>query len=536
MERGFSVALSRWRDILEPGRISIDPETRALAERATYAHTRVVQAVLRPGSVAQVQAVLRVATETGVPVHVASTGRNWGLGSRLPVRSPSVLLSLSDLDRILAFDARLGTITVQPGVSFAGVDAFLEEQGAGLYLAPTGGPAEGSPLANALERGDGYGPLGARADAIAGLEVVLPTGEIVRTGYRRFPGSALSGTHKHGVGPMLDGLFTQSNLGIVTEATLWLQPKPACFQGFSCVPKADGGLAGLLDAAQPLVLSGTLPPCTLTAWNRHKRAAMAMTFPTTRGDGASPPTAAASAGFPPWMVSGSLHADSFAIGRAQRDLVRDRLGPHGDGLTFYDAENPPRGQAGRFPSYVSSGINPRTAYWRKPALPEGPPFDVEADRCGVLWLCPGAPFRGEDVARAATTSETRADRHGFEAHVGLVAMSGRAVNLFVALMFDLDVAGESDRAMACHDEMMAALVADGCLPYRLGVQSMAAPPPAEGAYDAVLGRIRRVMDPSGILAPGRYEFGDVCSAPAPATGSDDGRASPARANRRESRP
>jgi hypothetical protein len=52
---------------------------------------------------------------------------------------------------------------------------------------------------------------------------------------------------------------------------------------------------------------------------------------------------------------------------------------------------------------------------------------------------------------------------------------------------------------------LRALIALGHYPYRLGIQSMHALPPARGAHDLFLNRIRRVLDPHGIIAPGRYE-------------------------------
>ncbi len=58
--------------------------------------------------------------------------------------------------------------------------------------------------------------------------------------------------------------------------------------------------------------------------------------------------------------------------------------------------------------------------------------------------------------------------------------------------------------MACHDDMMRKLCSDGFVPYRLGVQSMGALPPSEGAYDRLVGSLKTLLDPDEILAPGRY--------------------------------
>ncbi|MCP4306205.1 MAG: FAD-binding oxidoreductase, partial [bacterium] len=434
-----------------------------------------------------------------------STGKNWGLGSRLPVRSPSVLVDLSGMNRILDFDETLGTITVQPGVTFAQIDGFLAQRHSNLFLAPTGGSPDASLLANALERGDGNGIYGDRANAVAGLEVVLPNGDIVHTGFRRFGQGRLAATHRYGVGPALDGLFFQSNLGVVTEATCWLQPKPAYFQGFSCTLASDAELPGLLNAVRDLTLSGTIPSGSFAVWNRYKRLAAKTTYRDDAIGGKTPLSPEQLGAKATWMASCSLYADSQAIGRAQRELVQAMLGGLVEQIRFFDRDHPPSGFSGTFPAFTSTGANLRTAYWRKSEVPDGP-LDLDRDRCGVLWLCPAAPFCGETITEIFTLSESLALAQGFEAHLGLNPTSGRSVNIFIALMFDLDLVGESEKAMACHDALMAALVARGHLPYRLGVQSMHAVPQGAGAYARLLNEIRQVVDPCGILAPGRYAF------------------------------
>jgi 4-cresol dehydrogenase (hydroxylating) len=74
----------------------------------------------------------------------------------------------------------------------------------------------------------------------------------------------------------------------------------------------------------------------------------------------------------------------------------------------------------------------------------------------------------------------------------------------VSITYDRDVPGEDERAMQCHDELLARLVAAGFLPYRLGVHSQGKLPPRKPGSQALLDRIKAAVDPNGILAPGRY--------------------------------
>ena len=87
----------------------------------------------------------------------------------------------------------------------------------------------------------------------------------------------------------------------------------------------------------------------------------------------------------------------------------------------------------------------------------------------------------------------------------MVAQTERTVYLFPLVVYDRDVAGEDARARACHDALLAELAALGYLPFRLGIQSMRALPPSNDDFGAVLRRIRQVLDPHGIIAPGRYD-------------------------------
>ena len=123
-------------------------------------------------------------------------------------------------------------MTVEAGVTFNQLHAYLSEQNSGLFMSVTGSSGTASLIGNLVERGIGRGPYGDRFAHVCALEVVLPTGETVRTGFDRFDHAKSNRLHRWGVGPYVDGLFTQSSLGIVTRATIWLLPLPQHFQTF----------------------------------------------------------------------------------------------------------------------------------------------------------------------------------------------------------------------------------------------------------------------------------------------------------------
>ena len=79
--------------------------------------------------------------------------------------------------------------------------------------------------------------------------------------------------------------------------------------------------------------------------------------------------------------------------------------------------------------------------------------------------------------------------------------------LIPLIIFDRDDGEDDTRALACHDELLARLNELGYLPHRLGIQSMRGTPECIDGFEATIARLKQLLDPNGILAPGRYDFG-----------------------------
>ena len=94
----------------------------------------------------------------------------------------------------------------------------------------------GSVIGNTLDHGITYMPYGVDMAMQCGMEVVLPNGELMRTGMGAMPGNRSWNLYKRGLGPTPDQLFMQSNFGIVTKMGVWLMPDPrsTCRSGCGC--------------------------------------------------------------------------------------------------------------------------------------------------------------------------------------------------------------------------------------------------------------------------------------------------------------
>jgi FAD/FMN-containing dehydrogenase len=202
-------------------------------------------AALAPENVEQVQKIVRIANHYKIPLYPISTGRNLGYGGSAPNASGNVVLDLKRMNRVLEVNENNAYALVEPGVSYFDLYRHIEERGLKVWL-DVPDPGWGSPMGNSLDRGGGYTTHQFRNhfDAHCGMEIVLANGELLRTGMGAMPGSKAWQQYKTGFGPAIDGIFSQSNFGIVTKMGFWLMPQPdAYYTGSVLVPRHNDLIA-----------------------------------------------------------------------------------------------------------------------------------------------------------------------------------------------------------------------------------------------------------------------------------------------------
>ncbi|NEQ87395.1 MAG: FAD-binding oxidoreductase, partial [Moorea sp. SIO2I5] len=260
-------ALEAWVNILGSENVLTSEVEVTAREKATFATTPKILGVIKPSNRQEVQASVKIANQYKIRLYPISCGKNWGLGSRVPVQSNSIIIDLSRMNQIIDYSEKLAYVTVEPGVTFRQLYEYLQQQSSNLLVSEIGGSPEASLIGNALERGDGAGTCGDRSANSCALEVVLPTGEFIQTGFRHFAQAKTASIYKWGVGPYLDGLFSQSNLGIVTQMTLFLAPKPKYFQTFFCTINQLETIEKLVDNIQDLISQGVIQENCFWFWN-----------------------------------------------------------------------------------------------------------------------------------------------------------------------------------------------------------------------------------------------------------------------------
>ena len=525
----YGSAIRQWAGAIGSDYVITSAADLRAAETGTFATGHSIPAIIRPADRAEVQECLRIANRWRVPVYPVSSGRNWGYGSRVPASDGCVLLELGRMNRIIDFNESLGYVTVEPGVTQAQLQAFLAERRSNLWMDSTGASPHCSLVGNAVERGFGHTPYGDHFAHTSNLEVVLPEGEVIETGFGRYPGAHASPVYRWGVGPILDGLFSQSNFGVVTRMTLWLMPAPEYFQAYYFKCETEAGLPELIDALRPLRMNGTIRSSSHIA-NDYKVLSALQQYPWEETRGETPLTGALMPKFRKelrigaWNGSGALYGTRAQVKEARR-LLRLALRGKATDLQFLDDRK--LAMAARFAGVYQrlTGWNLRrtlavlrpvyglmkgiptehplaSTYWRKRTAPPAQ-MDPDRDGCGLLWCSPVAPNDGRHAARISDLAGEALLGGGFEPAISMTVLTDRTLSCIVSLCWDRAIPGEDEKAMASYRELLDRLAREGYHSYRLSVGAMCAMG-ADGEYHQVLSAIKHCLDPNGVLAPGRY--------------------------------
>lgn len=223
------------------------------------AEERRASAAVAPRSVEQVQQIVRVANRYKIPIQPISTGKNLGYGGSAPGYSGAVVVDLKRMNRVIEVNDRRHFAIVEPGVSYFDLYHYIQERKLRVWIdCPE--PGWGSVMGNALDRGVGWttGYFRDHFGSHCGLEVVLPNGELMRTGMGALPNADTFAQFPYGFGPSVDGLFAQGNFGIVTKMGIWLQPEPEAYSTIKVMVRRRRDLIALVDVINQLEHGGLI--------------------------------------------------------------------------------------------------------------------------------------------------------------------------------------------------------------------------------------------------------------------------------------
>lgn len=450
-----------WRSLqrqLPAGELRLDPATcEAHAGDQWFARHR-PEAVALPRSTASVAKILRFAHEHRLPVTPRGAGHGY-VGGCVPVQG-GLVLSLDRMNHIREIHPGDFVAVVQPGVRTQTLQDAVEAQG--LFYPPD--PASRSECSiggNIVTNAGGPRCLkyGVTRDYVLGLEVVLADGTVVRLGSR---------THKNKTGFELARLFVGSEgmLGVVTEATLKLLPRPP---DRACLCVGYGSMRAAARAIRAIFAAGLLP-CALEV------------------------------------------ADRFTLAAAQRRTGSRRL-EGCEALIIVELDGQPRTVRAELRLVEAAARNAETRFVQRA---------LGAAACEQLWQIrrefsyalrdTGLTKLNEDIVVPRSRledlfrfAERLQRRHGLP-----VACFGHAGdgNIHVNVMVDRAQPGAEARSEAALDELFAQVLAWGGVvtgEHGVGLAKKRWWPQAASAEVRALHRcIKKALDPQGILNPGKF--------------------------------
>lgn len=229
--------LKNLADIVGAEYVSSDPNTLLAYSRDTsFSAAGVPQYVVKPKNTGEVQQIIKLANELGVPVTPCSSRVHF-YGNAIP-KLGGIVLDLQRMNKILEFDQYNKMVRVEPGVTWGQLQAEMAQYKM-MALSPLLPHPFKSVLTSHLEREPMLIPKFEYASPMVTLEIVLPEGEVMRSGSACVPGfpdkSFAEGVNPGGPGNMSYQWFlqgAQGTMGVATWAKIKVAPRPAIDKTF----------------------------------------------------------------------------------------------------------------------------------------------------------------------------------------------------------------------------------------------------------------------------------------------------------------
>ena len=470
--------LARLREVVGPDAIRTDADTLSeFGADMTENEPGRADAVVSVRDLDQLREVVALAAELRVPLTPRVAGTNLG-GLTIPARGGWVL-HLAEMNRIVELNTEDMVAVVEPGVTFAQLAEAMERCEPRLTIGFPLSPPDTSVAANCLL--DGLGNLslrhGAMGDWVAGLEVVRADGSLLRTGV-----GALGVPVPFGRAPLPDltGLFLswQGTTGIVSKLAVHLWPEPAFRErGFILAYDREATFRALRELPRLDVLDDlgglSWPPGKMLFGVHHPR----------ERDPAEPE-------FFFYLDYGAMTRELL---RAKRRAVRRFLaGLRRGGLRIED------------PIDISDLVRLEPRLEPLARFPARLDFLLDHPDGGLTWVGTYGPM--SRFARACERGMEIVARHGFPPTIVARPMKGGhfGVLRFIQIFRRNDPA-DVDRVRRCNEELCDALIEDGFVMYKTpGWAVERYRPRLDAGFHRLSSEVKAVLDPDGILNPGRW--------------------------------
>ncbi len=473
--------LNSYRDTYSPGDIDATAPSAAVA----------------PKDVTEVQKILAVARKYKIPLWTVSTGRNYGYGGAAPRKAGCVVLDLKRMNRIIEVNEKHAYAVVEPGVSYHELYQHLKQRDIKLWPDPAA-PAWGGVLGNTADRGVGYTPYGEHFTVQCGMQVVLADGTVVETGMGSTANASTRNLYKYGHGAWVDGIFTQSNFGVITQMGVWLLPEPPGYRPYMVTFPEEDDIHQITELVRPLKISMLIPNAATTVgliWEAAVKVSKAQYY---TGSGVMPDSArrkmAADLDIGNWNFYGALYGPDPIMDN-NWEVIKESFSQV-PGAKFYFAEDRKGDAAFDYRAKLMRGIPNMTEF-------------------GLLnWLGPGShvdfspmsPVTGDGALQQFHFMRDTCHKFGVD-YIGEFLIGWRDMHHVLMLVFKRDDEAHKRVIKELFEVLVDEATSKGYGEYRTHLDYM---DKISGTYNwnnRALARvneaIKDALDPDGILSPGK---------------------------------
>lgn len=484
--------------------------------------------------------ILKLANTLKFNLYPVGTNKNWGYGSfNVCTGRPNIILDLAQLCTITGTDKELGLVTLEPGVTQQNLYDFLIKNKWDYMVPVTGAGPKAGIVSNVLERGYGITPHNDHFYACTALKAFIPHPELCERQYEsaisafdKSESDFIDKSYKWGLGPYIDGLFTQSNLGIVSEMTIRLAPKPDHFSAFYLrvfnehqfeetvafvkdILKNYAGIVGSINIMdrRRLICITTENPNGLE--NNEIMSEKQIKDIATENH------------LPHWLVVGSVYGDKEVVKAAKKVFKRKakaigsvlfsnskriKLATHV--LKFLPKVTFIKKTMSQLASLqegtdIMLGIPNQVAlplpYWRNPRVRpnKGKELSPSKDGCGLLWYAPLIKMTADSLNAFVTFVREVTPKYGFEPLITFTNLKHDCVDSTIPIVFDLHQPEQIKNAHDCLNELIHKGAVLGFVPYRLDVKQQQRLDEKHMFWQTT-NLIKEAFDPNKVLSPGRY--------------------------------
>lgn len=506
--------------------------------KTTFSKPISLDAAVKVQSSAEVCELTALANKLSFHLYPVSSAKNWGYGSvsDIDTERPKVIMDLSLMDKIYPESKELGLITVEPGVTQQQLCNYLSEN-KWTYMTPvTGAGPNCSVLANALERGYGITPRTDHFDAVTALKAVLPHPQLCNEEYCS-PISALDAsntdfidkTYKWKLGPYLDGLMTQSNLGVVTQMTIRLGRKPPAFTAFYLRCFDENKFTALTEVIRDILKDFEGIVGSINLMDRRRLISMMADNPNDTAHQVMTDEQIAQLvkrhDVPNWLIVGSVYGEPGVV-KAARVAISKKL--KGVGQLLY-SDSLLLKTARAVTDYVSFGplkaikkqlnsleqgmqimlgqpnqVALPLAYWRTGKVQGDRTLLPDQDGCGLLWYAPLIPMQSDRMKEFVDFIRSTTPQFGIEPLITFTNLKHDCVDSTIPIVFNLSDEHSQNQAHKCLERLVQEGLKRGFVPYRLNIRQQQNLLDGQHPHWQVISKLKQALDPNNVLSPGRY--------------------------------